>query len=135
MNIEKRILINNDFDVVRARMQARELAKEMGFSMADQARFSLAASELARVLVCNIRHGLNELLLTNVANNGHRGIRAIGTISLAYIQLPAGDGTHWSQAPSPASRSLAGACQLADESIIDDHTENSARVSLTNWLK
>jgi serine/threonine-protein kinase RsbT len=135
MNVERKIFINSEFDVVRARMQAREMAKEMGFGMADQARISLAASELARVLVRNVRRNLSELLLVGVMNNGHPGFQVIGTISLSYVQLPNGNGTHWSDTPSPVSRSLAGACQLLDESLVEEQDENLARVILTKWLK
>ena len=50
MDIETKIYINNDLDIVVARMQTRRVAKEMDFSTVDQARISLAASELARLL-------------------------------------------------------------------------------------
>ena len=134
MDIERRIFINNDFDIVLARMQAREVAKEIGFGAADQARISLAASELARVLIWNM-HILSELLLKDIINNGTRGVQVTCIINLAHVSLPATDGTHWSQAPSPVSRSLAGACHLVDESIVEEQDGNSARVILTKWLK
>ena len=44
MNVQRKIYINNDLDVVTARMQAREMARQLGFRTADQARISLAAS-------------------------------------------------------------------------------------------
>ena len=47
METETKIYVNNDLDIVMARMQARNVAKEMGFGTVDQARISLAASELA----------------------------------------------------------------------------------------
>ena len=50
MDTETKIYVNNDLDIVMTRMQVRDMAKKMGFGTADQARISLAASELARVL-------------------------------------------------------------------------------------
>jgi len=42
MSAERRVYINNDLDIVTARMQAREMARQVGFGTADQARISLA---------------------------------------------------------------------------------------------
>ena len=134
MDIERRIFINNDFDVVLARMQAREVAKEIGFGAADQARISLAASELARVLIWNVDI-LSELLLKDIMNDGTRGVQVTCTINLTNVTLPAESGIHWSKSPSPVSRSLAGACHLVDESIVEEQDGDSAIVILTKWLK
>ncbi len=40
--------IRNDLDIVTARVEAREVAKELGFGTIDQARIATATSELAR---------------------------------------------------------------------------------------
>lgn len=64
MSTERKIHVNNDLDIVTARLQAREMAKEMGFGTADQARISLATSELARVLSWNTDR-CSEIVITN----------------------------------------------------------------------
>lgn len=133
--MERKIFVNNDFDIVLARMQARELAKEIGFSAADQARISLAASEMARVIAWNVQRHLSEMLLLAIARREARGVQVICTVNLTYVRLPGANGNHWTQETSPASRSLAGACQLVDESLVEEQDENSAKVTLTKWLK
>ena len=40
--------IRTDYDVVTARQQARELARQMGFPITDQTRIATAVSEVAR---------------------------------------------------------------------------------------
>jgi serine/threonine-protein kinase RsbT len=131
MNIVKRISINNDFDIVTARMQAREVAKEMGFGTADQARISLAASELARVISWN-RHQRSEIILSDARKNGHQGIQVVCLIDLEYIQ-----NTNQSRPATDSSvprRSLSGARQLVDESKVEVLGDNLARVTLMKWL-
>ena len=50
MDMETRVYVINDLDVMLARVQARQIAQKLGFNSADQARISLATSELARLL-------------------------------------------------------------------------------------
>ena len=64
MSTERRIYVNNDLDIVTARLQAREMAKELGFRTADQARISLAVSELARALSWN-NNGPSEIVMSD----------------------------------------------------------------------
>lgn len=132
MAISTKIHINNDLDVVTARMQARQLAKQMGFNTADQARISLAASELARVLSWNTSE-VGEMIMSNAAGqNGYLGFQVVCLVNLKFI------------APNPTQpdtedfsiprRSLAGACQLVDESIVEEQGSNKARITLIKWL-
>ena len=62
--ITERIPIKSDLDIVAARLKVREVARDMGFGTIDQARISLAASELARTLAQNIG-----------GQGGNRGVR------------------------------------------------------------
>ncbi len=54
------ISVRSDWDVIAARMAARDFARKMGFNTIDQARIATVASELTRSI---IRAG-NEGLLT-----------------------------------------------------------------------
>ncbi len=125
MNAERRIYINNDLDVVVARMQAREMAKQMGFGTADQARISLAASELARVLSWNTRHS-GEIIMCPAAKQGRHGLQIDCLISPDHLL---------SQSNSGQNNSLTGARQLVDESIIEVQANRHTRVTLLKWLK
>jgi hypothetical protein len=44
------ISIKNEADIIDARMQTRQIAKDAGLSTMDQARISLAVSSLARIM-------------------------------------------------------------------------------------
>jgi len=132
MSTERRIYINNDLDVVMARMQAREMAKQLGFGTADQARISLAASEVARVLAWNLSRP-GEIILSVANRNGHHGIQVVCLLDLEQgLTDEASDGVGTN---AGRSRSLAGARQLVDESIIEEQDDKYTRVTLIKWLK
>lgn len=128
MGTERRIYINNDLDIVVVRMQARELAKQMGFGTADQARISLAASELARVLSWNTGEA-GEIVMSDASQNGQHGLQVACLINVDLIS--SGD----EQGGVGSNRSLTGACQLVDESIVEEQADNRAQVTLIKWLK
>ena len=130
---ERRIYINNDLDIVVARMQAREMAKQMGFSTADQARISLAASELARVLSWNTGQA-GEIVMRDADQNGQHGFQVSCLVNLEQITV-GGEAGPVPDKTTISGKSLAGACQLVDESIVEEHGDNQAQVILIKWLK
>ncbi|MBE7471404.1 MAG: hypothetical protein DPW09_04845 [Anaerolineae bacterium] len=129
MSTERKIYVNNDLDIVTARLQAREMAREMGFGTADQARISLATSELARVLSWNTDR-CSEIVITNARKNGYHGVQVACIIDLEHIEPP-----QRSQDVSIPCRSLSGARQLVDESIVEALDDKLARVTLCQWFK
>ena len=48
MSIQSCVTIINEWDIVAARQLGRNVAKELGFGIVDQARITTAISELAR---------------------------------------------------------------------------------------
>ncbi len=128
MDIETKIYINNDLDIVMARMQTRQVAKKMGFSTADQARISLAASELARLLSWTMT-GPAEIVITPATKNGHQGLQVMCLVQLEYVSAADDEPDN-----SQASKSLAGALQLVDESNVEAQNDEQARVTLIKWL-
>ncbi len=132
MDIEQKMHVSNDLDIVVTRMQARKVAKKMGFGTADQARISLAASELARVICWN-GSGPGELVMSPTYQNGHKGIQVTCLVDLEY--MPTKDKKDWAKEPSVVSRSLAGACHLVDESLVVAQDDRHAHITLTKWLK
>jgi len=132
MNTETKIYINNDLDIVMARMQTRDIAKRMGFSTVDQARISLAASELARVISWTARER-GEIVISNATRNGDQGLQVVCLLQREHIstdEQPNGAGRE-----SVPHRSFMGACRLVDESSIDVQDKKQARVTLIKWLK
>jgi serine/threonine-protein kinase RsbT len=132
MNTARRIYINNDLDVVMARLQARELAKQMGFGTADQARISLAASELAKVLSWDTATP-GEIVMADAAKNGLQGLKVSCLVKLEY--LPPEEAQKPPENDPTPSRNIAGACQLVDESTVELLDDKKARITLLKWLK
>ena len=133
MNMERRIYINNDLDVVTARLQARKMAVEMGFRTADQARISLAASELARVISWNAADLPGEIVLSGTAQSGQQGLRLTCAVQSKFFNSDGRDND--ASSTSQAQRSLTGACQLVDESIVEEDSNQKALVTLIKWLR
>ncbi len=131
MDVETKIYVNNDLDIVIVRMQTRELAKKMGFSTADQARISLAASEMARVLTWVTRKS-SEMIIRNAQKNGQQGLQVICLVKRDY--LPKNNGPNNLDEVSVPGRSFVGACRLVDENIIEPHNDQHALVTLIKWL-
>ena len=129
MDTETKIFVNNDLDIVMARMQARDIAKKMGFSTADQARISLATSELARVLSWATQES-SVMVISNATRNGNQGLQVACLIQREHISEE--NGTSEETVPH---RSFVGACRLADESSVEVQDDEQARVTLIKWLK
>jgi serine/threonine-protein kinase RsbT len=128
MNAERRVYINNDLDIVTARMQAREIARQLGFGTADQARISLAASELARILAWTPSQQPREIIMSSATRNGHPGIQVVCLI--CFDQIPGdNEGNEVTQ-----NQGLEGARQLVDESFIEPQDNKYARITLVKWL-
>lgn len=71
----RRIPIHSDLDIVAARIEGRNLAKELGFGIIDQARIATAISELARNVLLYARHG--QITLTQLRREGQVGIEIL----------------------------------------------------------
>jgi len=132
MNAERKIYINNDLDIVTARMQAREMARQVGFGTADQARISLAASELARLLAWTQGLESRQIVMSSATRNGHPGIQV--TCLICFDQISEDNETTEAEKLSKQSHSLEGARQLVDESFIEPQDNKFARVTLIKWL-
>ncbi len=127
--VSKRIVINNDLDIVTARLRAREVAREMGFGTIDQARISLAASELARILV------------TGVSNCGEIHISGVNTRDHVGMQVTSIDATETSLDEAGQVRTepiensaLTNAMSLVDESLVEQVGHKRTRITLMKWL-
>ena len=131
-NNDIRIYINNDMDIVLARVQTREIARKMGFNTADQARVSLAASELARLLSW-AKPDKAEMIISKTTRNGHQGMQVNCQV---HPELISGEDCpdETSQAAIP-SRIFVGARRLVDESNIDVQNNEQALVTLIKWLR
>jgi serine/threonine-protein kinase RsbT len=71
----RRVPINNDLDIVAARVEGRDLAKKMGFGIIDQARIATAISELARNVILYAHSG--QIILNQIERDGRAGLQII----------------------------------------------------------
>jgi serine/threonine-protein kinase RsbT len=69
------IPIEDELDIVRARQEGRQLAKDTGFGPVDLARVATAISELARNIYNYARPGAIEL--TPVQKGSRRGLQVV----------------------------------------------------------
>lgn len=121
----RHIIINNDLDVIVARLRAREVAREMGFGTIDQARISLAAGELARILA-NKLNERGEIIISGINVDGHLGIQVISV------------GPHIDANETfdlEETEDLHKAISLVDKGIVEDQSSVETRVTLMKWLQ
>jgi serine/threonine-protein kinase RsbT len=126
MSINRRIPINNELDIVIARLQARAVARELGFSTIDQARISLAAGDLARVLAQTVQ-STGEIVISGANAQGHIGIQVVGV----------NPNTVEEKEPSQANaqkQEFFNAGSLVDEYLVENQEDNGTRVTLMKWL-
>ncbi|MDM8528825.1 hypothetical protein QUF58_11545 [Anaerolineales bacterium HSG24] len=129
------VSINTEADVIVARMEARQMAKQMGFGTIDQARISLAASELAR-LACNTTNQTSQLLISGTDQDGQPGMQVVCSVDMSSPSIE-------DQSPPSESnllaeqlkfrRGLASVSRLVDESVLELNDNGSASVTLIKW--
>jgi hypothetical protein len=132
MDMETRVYVINDLDVMLVRMQARLIAQKMGFNPTDQSRISLAASEMARVLSWQACEP-GEMTIANTRKNGHQGLQLWCSVPQEYLAVE--QNSNGSGDTSVPYRSFLGACRLVDESTLDPQDGQLVRVTLITWLK
>jgi len=124
----KRVIINNDLDIIVARLRAREIARDLGFGTIDQARISLAAGELARTLAENVGQQ-GEIVISGVQTKGHMGIQVVSinpkVAAAASDTVTAGGGEN---------SALSSVLGLVDEGFVEDKGEQGTRITLMKWL-
>jgi serine/threonine-protein kinase RsbT len=120
MEVLRRIFINNDMDVALARLQVREVARELGFGTVDQARISLATSELARHMSQALSER-GEVRVLRVEREGRRGL------AVEYVREPAESGA------ALRMPDMVGVAHLVDECVVHAEARDGALVTLTKW--
>lgn len=74
----KTIPIQNELDIIEARMHVRRLARETGLDLFDQARISLAASTMAIILGLE-KSGRGSISLAQLHDGERAGVHVICT--------------------------------------------------------
>lgn len=135
MNTTK-VFINGESDVIAVRMQARQMAKQIGFGTVDQARISLAASELAR-LACATLNQSGEMVISDANQEGQQGMQVVCLVNMApKIDQSQTDDTKTATILSEQlkfRRGLASVSRLVDESVLELGDDGLASVTLIKW--
>lgn len=131
--IEARVPVSCDAEIVYARRQGRALAERMGFSTSDATLVATAISELAR----NIIHyaGKGEILLGRVNDKGLDGITVIASDNgpgIADVQLATRDGYSTS---GGLGLGLPGVRRIMDEFAIDSDVGRGTTVTTVKWKR
>lgn len=114
------ITVQTDFDIIKARMKVRKLARAMGLKTVDQACISMATSSLAQTL------GLGEAQQGRIAmdclgGGEHTGVRVVCTKADAAthdLSPKAFDDMRW----------------MVDELTVETLPPNDLQVTLVKWL-
>ena len=132
--LEERIAIESDSDVVTARQRARELAAGLELTSTDQTLLATAISEVARNITTYAVRG--EVILSIVRDSGGReGIRVVARDEgpgIEDIERALQDGY---TSGGGLGLGLPGARRLVDEFAIESVPSEGTTVTLVKWSR
>ena len=129
----KRMPVRNDLDIVSARVQARNMAKDLGFGVIDQARIATAISELTRNIVLYTEGG--KILIEAIEQDGRCGIKVVCSDhgpGIADIDLVMQDGY---SSQRGLGMGLPGTRRLMDEFEIASQVGVGTTVTVYKWQR
>ncbi|TLS34910.1 anti-sigma regulatory factor [Pseudalkalibacillus caeni] len=133
MNIQSCVEVRNEWDIVKARQEGRNIAKELGFGSVDQARITTAISELARNIY--LYAGKGRIEISNLDSSGKIGLRIIASDDgpgIKDIRKVMEDGFTTS---GGLGAGLPGVKRLMDEFSIDSKENEGTEIITTKWLR
>ncbi len=133
MDGETRVQINEESDILQARMHARELAAGLGFDATSQTLIATAISELARNILKYARSG--ELLLRPATKNGAGGITIVASDEgpgIADVALAMTDGFSTGRG---LGLGLPGTKRLMDDFDLVSEVGSGTVVTTARWVR
>lgn len=130
---ERTVPIHRDEDIVEARMAARNMAEQLGFSGSDLVLIATAVSEIARNILEYARSG--EIEIAPVRNSGKVGVRVIARDNgpgIPDIELALQEGYSTGRG---LGMGLPGARRLMDEFEVASRKDHGTIVTTTKWLR
>lgn len=130
---ERIVPVRSDLDIVTARVEGRELAKELGFGVIDQARIATAISELTRNIVQYAEEG--QAIIRELDSSGRRGIEIVCEDQgpgIPDVELAMRDGYSTSKS---LGMGMSGAKRLMDEFEIESELGVGTTVTIRKWLR
>ncbi|MCL0088489.1 anti-sigma regulatory factor [Dehalococcoidia bacterium] len=131
MSEEKRISINDEYDIVSARSVGKQMAAEIGLGIVDQSRIATAVSELARNIV--LYAGTGVVTFRRLNDGGRSGLEIVASDSgpgIADIELAMQDGY---TSGNGLGVGLPGTKRLMDEFEIKSEVGKGTRVMIRKW--
>jgi len=128
----KKLHISGDIDVAYAALGAKNYAKEIGFSKADQYMISTAVSELARNIFAYAKNGTINLNL--VKNNSKRGIEVVAEDSGPGIQDIDKAMEDSFSTGGTLGVGLPGTKRLMDDFQIDARRTQGTKITVRKWI-
>ena len=126
-----RVRIDSDRDIIAARHQARALAHEAGFSLADLAIIATAISELGQNALRYARSG--DLDIEIILDHGRRGIVIVASDQgpgIPDVELALRDGYSTS---GSLGLGLPGVRRLMDDFSITSEMGRGTTVTVKKW--
>jgi serine/threonine-protein kinase RsbT len=134
VELEERVAIDSDADVVIARGRARELAAGLELSSTDQTLLATAISEVARNITTYAQRG--EVLLSLVrAPDGRRGVKVVARDQgpgIADLDAAMQDGF---TTGGGLGLGLPGARRLVDDFDVRSAPGQGTTVTLVKWSR
>ncbi|OIP87535.1 MAG: ATP-binding protein [Syntrophaceae bacterium CG2_30_49_12] len=127
------VSINNSEDIILARQIAREMAKELGFGLADQTRITTAVSELSRNIYTFA--GTGRVVVKALSESAKKGMEIIAEDrgpGIPDIEMAMQDGYSTNKG---LGQGLPGTKRLMDEFEIKSEAGKGATVTIRKWLR
>ena len=128
------IPVETDLDIVAARVEGRNMAREMGFGTIDQARIATAISELARNVVLYAESGevTIRMIVTDDRRKGLEVVCQDQGPGIADLMLAQQDGYSTS---GGLGMGLPGTKRLMDEFHIETEVDVGTKVTVRKWMR
>lgn len=126
-----RVPIQSDADIIRVRHEARNLGRELGFSISDLTLIATALSELARNILEYAREG--EIILSRALRDGQRGLAILARDQgpgIPDVQRAMQDGYSTGKG---LGLGLPGTKRLMDEFEIESVVGKGTSVKVLKW--
>jgi hypothetical protein len=121
-NIDTKMPINNESDLVHARLRVRESARRIGMTLMDQSRISMATSSLANALgLGRDERSFGYVTIEKLTNNTRVGLRVTCSRSNSDGFIP------------PLSY-FSNERWMVDELDLHSSSPNDVEVSITKWV-
>jgi serine/threonine-protein kinase RsbT len=131
--MDSSVKIINEWDIVAARQLGRNVAKELGFGVVDQARITTAISELARNIY--LYAGQGEITIEKVENGAKKGMTIISRDAgpgISDLRKVMEDGFSTS---GGLGAGLPGVKRLMDEFSIESDPGEGTFIQSVKWLR